>query len=281
MESEKKQYRCVNCGAPAAALFKTYGPSVLKLTKCEECKGIVDKYIEYDPVIVMIDIVLMSREAQRHVLYNTEFKSYWKLFIILMMLETYGVWRNDSLFNIAINYMCGLQNNSTLNSTYIKIPVDKVPESWKSKCWAWNQDEKVDDTDLFIWEKDFYVQFISTFAGIAIFILLVNCLMRIAKTFVRLHEVSFTRLLKGFSLANVSILFTLPMLVWGNAETSPETRAVHYLLVFGYSFVMFTNVFTVLYECPVLTTSFILTLANCAKYATSFHVTPYLREFIS
>lgn len=34
----------------------------------------MDKYIEYDPVIVMIDLVLMSKEAQRHVLYNTEFK---------------------------------------------------------------------------------------------------------------------------------------------------------------------------------------------------------------
>jgi hypothetical protein len=30
----KQQYRCVNCGNPAEALFKTYGPSVLKLTKC-------------------------------------------------------------------------------------------------------------------------------------------------------------------------------------------------------------------------------------------------------
>lgn len=34
----------------------------------------VDKYIEYDPVIVMIDLVLMSKEAQRHIIYNTEFK---------------------------------------------------------------------------------------------------------------------------------------------------------------------------------------------------------------
>lgn len=40
----------------------------------ESCKGIVDKYIEYDPVIVVIDLVLMSREAQRHIIYNTEFK---------------------------------------------------------------------------------------------------------------------------------------------------------------------------------------------------------------
>lgn len=32
--TESKQYKCVNCGEAAAALYKTYGPSVLKLTKC-------------------------------------------------------------------------------------------------------------------------------------------------------------------------------------------------------------------------------------------------------
>lgn len=51
------------------------------------------------------------------------------------------------------------------------------------------------------------------------------------------------RVLKAFSLADVSILFTLPMLVWGS-DASPDTRVVHYLLVFGYSFVVFLNVFT-------------------------------------
>ncbi|KOB72217.1 Protein ARV1, partial [Operophtera brumata] len=56
-------YKCVHCGEPSAALYKSYGPTVLKLTKC----------------------------------------AYWKLLIILIMLETYGVWRGDSLFNIAVN----------------------------------------------------------------------------------------------------------------------------------------------------------------------------------
>ncbi|KOB69939.1 Protein ARV1, partial [Operophtera brumata] len=33
--------------------------------------------------------------------------AYWKLLIILIMLETYGVWRGDSLFNIAVNSVFG------------------------------------------------------------------------------------------------------------------------------------------------------------------------------
>lgn len=70
------------------------------------------------------------------------------------------------------------------------------------------------------------------------------CNLRIYLRILVIVSVSLVRVLKAFSLANVSILFTLPMLVWGNTETSAETRTIHYLLVFGYSFVVFLNVFT-------------------------------------
>ncbi|KAG6447853.1 hypothetical protein O3G_MSEX005161 [Manduca sexta] len=180
--ADTKPYKCVNCGEAAAALFRNYGPSVLKLTKCEECKGVVDKYIEYDPVIVMIDLVLMSREAQRHVIYNIEFKSYWKLLIILIMLETYGVWRSDSLFNIAINTMCGIQTNNTVNMTHLSLPINlSESELLRNSCLAWTHEEKTEDNDLFIWEKDFYIQFTSTFLGIVMFILTVQSLMKLVK----------------------------------------------------------------------------------------------------
>lgn len=32
--TKKHNYRCVNCGKPATALYKIYSPTVLKLTKC-------------------------------------------------------------------------------------------------------------------------------------------------------------------------------------------------------------------------------------------------------
>lgn len=38
---------------------------------------VADKYVEYDPVIVIIDLVLLRKEAYRHVLYNTQFKVYY------------------------------------------------------------------------------------------------------------------------------------------------------------------------------------------------------------
>ncbi|KAG6447851.1 hypothetical protein O3G_MSEX005161 [Manduca sexta] len=190
--ADTKPYKCVNCGEAAAALFRNYGPSVLKLTKCEECKGVVDKYIEYDPVIVMIDLVLMSREAQRHVIYNIEFKSYWKLLIILIMLETYGVWRSDSLFNIAINTMCGIQTNNTVNMTHLSLPINlSESELLRNSCLAWTHEEKTEDNDLFIWEKDFYIQFTSTFLGIVMFILTVQSLMKLVKPVTSQREILY------------------------------------------------------------------------------------------
>ncbi|XP_052754165.1 protein ARV1 isoform X2 [Galleria mellonella] len=260
---DTKQYRCVNCRKGHSALYKTYGPSVLKLTKCDKCKGIVDKYIEYDPVIVMIDLVLMSKEAQRHVLYNTGFESYWKLFIILMMLETYGVWHSDSLFNLLVDTICDFSNRMDNQSNY----TTKVAEYWKVKCWEYKQENRGDNNDLFIWEKDFYIQFLATFSGILVFLLILHCIMSTVKSKFMNKEVSLPRVVQAFSLANMSAVFSLPTLVWG----ADAARPLHYILVFVYSFKVFTNVFTVLYECPTPVTIVTLLLCNCAKYVTSFH----------
>ncbi|XP_061378841.1 protein ARV1 isoform X2 [Danaus plexippus] len=272
----ENRYKCVNCGAAAGALYRTYGPSVLKLTKCDTCKGLVDKYIEYDSVIVMIDLVLMSKAAQRHIIYNTDFKIYWKLFIILMMLETYGVWKNDSLFNIVVTTVCDIRNKYTLNTTHI-LPIDfSLPESYQSKCRGWEIEDR-DAVDLFIWEKNFYIQFISTFIGIVIFIVSVHVTMSILRK--SNYEVSIKRIIQCFSLSQTSLLLTLPMLVWGHTDT-PHTRLLHYTLVFGYSLVLYYNVFYVLYQGPKIFIVVALLMSNCLKYLATFHATPMIRQLL-
>ncbi|CAH2063927.1 unnamed protein product, partial [Iphiclides podalirius] len=276
--STNKKYRCVNCGKPCSALYRTYGKSVLKLTKCAICKGIVDKYIEYDPVIVMIDLVLVSKEAQRHILYNTDFKAYWKLFIILTMLETYAVWRSDSLFSIAVNTICDVNSINTVNSTKINIPFS-LPESWISSCRGWIQEGRGDDTDLFIWEKDFYVQFLSTLSGIIIFIATTHVLMEMIQSVGTRSKgsVGVGRLLRAFSLSASGGAFSLAALVWG----ASAARSLHYALVALYAFVVFGNVFSVVYETPTYLTMLALVVSNTAKCYTTFHMTPFLRGFIS
>lgn len=37
----------------------------------ESCQKPVDKYIEYDPVIILIDAILCKTQAFRHIIFNT------------------------------------------------------------------------------------------------------------------------------------------------------------------------------------------------------------------
>ncbi|CAL1675856.1 unnamed protein product [Lasius platythorax] len=85
-------YICINCGAECKELFRRYCPSVLKILRCEKCGLLADKYIEYDPVIVFVDLILIEKPAYRHLLYNSNFKSYWKLVIILWLAESFRAW---------------------------------------------------------------------------------------------------------------------------------------------------------------------------------------------
>ena len=55
-----------------------------------------DKYIEYDPVIILVDLILLDKRAYRHLLYNCDLKPWWKLVIIIWLLESF---RNLSLCN--------------------------------------------------------------------------------------------------------------------------------------------------------------------------------------
>lgn len=40
----------------------------------EKCNQKADKYLEFEPVIILVDSVLLSENAFRHVLYNRDFK---------------------------------------------------------------------------------------------------------------------------------------------------------------------------------------------------------------
>lgn len=80
---------------------------------------LADKYIEYDPVIVFVDLILIEKPAYRHLLYNSNFKSYWKLVIILWLAESFRAWfsceisktelsasQTDLIYNNALQDYC-------------------------------------------------------------------------------------------------------------------------------------------------------------------------------
>lgn len=62
---------CIECGFPEIdCLFSKFQSNYIKLTICPKCGKVVDKYIEYDNVILFIDILLLKPQAYRHLAYN-------------------------------------------------------------------------------------------------------------------------------------------------------------------------------------------------------------------
>ncbi|GLV31938.1 ACAT-related protein required for viability 1 [Carabus blaptoides fortunei] len=120
-------YVCINCGLKVSELYKTYSPTVLKLSTCENCGEISDKYIEYDPVIIMIDLVLLQKQAYRHFLFNTEFKNHLKLAILVQLMEAYAEWmfhfsRNtDTKHDIDAHTSFSRQNDLQFYMIFLKI----------------------------------------------------------------------------------------------------------------------------------------------------------------
>ncbi len=67
---------CVECGARSHdRLYKEYGSSShsgnIRLTHCQVCDAHLDKYLEYDPVLIVIDLILHKIEVYRHLLFNS------------------------------------------------------------------------------------------------------------------------------------------------------------------------------------------------------------------
>ncbi|XP_029352391.1 protein ARV1 [Echeneis naucrates] len=88
----KTVFRCVECNEKATELHRDYNNGILKITICEFCKKTVDKYIEYDPVIILIDAILCKTQAFRHILFNTSLNIHWKLCVFCLLCEAYLRW---------------------------------------------------------------------------------------------------------------------------------------------------------------------------------------------
>ncbi|KAI6172028.1 Protein ARV [Aphelenchoides besseyi] len=83
---------CVNCGASANKLYTIYDKDVIKLADCVACGKTVDKYVEYDFVLVFIDLILQYSAAYRHVFINTCYESYWRVIVVFTMFNAYNKW---------------------------------------------------------------------------------------------------------------------------------------------------------------------------------------------
>ncbi|XP_061668392.1 protein ARV1 isoform X2 [Syngnathoides biaculeatus] len=88
----ENDFRCVECNEKATELHRDYSNGILKITLCGSCQKPVDKYIEYDPVIILIDAILCKTQAFRHILFNTSLAIHWKLCVFCLLCEAYLRW---------------------------------------------------------------------------------------------------------------------------------------------------------------------------------------------
>ncbi|ELP95187.1 protein ARV1, putative [Entamoeba invadens IP1] len=84
--------RCVECGAEIEDTYEIFCGQFIRLKMCPQCKKIADKYIEYDNVLVYLDLFLQKPPVYRHLLYNHDkaiMAFFVKLFLGSMLLEGY------------------------------------------------------------------------------------------------------------------------------------------------------------------------------------------------
>lgn len=168
---------------------------MFKLTFQDACGHLADKYIEYDPVIILVDLILLEKQAYRHLLYNCDLKSCWKLLIILWLVESF---RSLSLCN----------NNKK------SIEISRIyPSSLEGHC-------------------NLYLILLQTAFCFASFIFVVILLTKIKWYFnsKSSNKCSMIHLTKALVIGGSGKLLGLLEITWGHIFLAP-----HYFLILGYT----------------------------------------------
>nr|CAH7745057.1 unnamed protein product [Callosobruchus chinensis] len=167
---------------PIANLFKKYSETVLKLTDCSICGEIADKYVEYDTVIVIIDLILLNIAAYRHILFNSVFKNFWKLAIVLLVVESYSTWLMIPKNQPAIQY----------NITEPDLP----------------------DTVIYLDNLDFYKVCLNVTLSESSFVIMVYILTCLYTRFASVGIIPFEKVCKTITLSSSGMFLLLPSLIW-------------------------------------------------------------------
>lgn len=191
---------CIECGDNAAAQFRRFSETVVKLEQCESCGENVDKYVEFDGVLVSLDVLLHRKPAFRHVLFNRDFNAHWKLGIVFLICTSYTRWSSSRI----IYGEDGVSSN--------------LPAA-----------HQLDALLLYAMELKFYLMFLLSALDLFVFILSTSCLSRI---FSAHPKVPFPVFARGLVLFSYARLVAVPLLIWGEAESLAISVGLANLLLF-------------------------------------------------
>ncbi|XP_061480451.1 protein ARV1 [Rhineura floridana] len=173
-------YRCIECHRKASELYKDYQRGVLRISLCEACQKPVDKYIEYDPVIILINAILCKAQAYRHILFNTKINIHGKLCIFCLLCEAYLRWLQ-------------LQDSS--------------------------QSTDPDDLIRYAKEWDFYRMFGIASLEQTAFLIGIFSALWLARPVLLKTKADFTLLLKALLLSSYGKLLLIPAVIWEHDYT--------------------------------------------------------------
>ncbi|KXJ22438.1 protein ARV1 [Exaiptasia diaphana] len=85
---------CVECGQTTSLkkLYRKFEGGAIRILFCESCDNIMDKYLEFDPVLICLDVLLHKPQAYRHVLINRKPKIQWHLCVLYLLCDAYVKW---------------------------------------------------------------------------------------------------------------------------------------------------------------------------------------------
>lgn len=175
--------KCINCGAKCDTLYRHYSKDIIQLEHCTECKDLVDKYIEFDPVIICLDALLLKREAFQHVLSNNSTQAQWKLTSVLLLFDAYT--------KLVHQRQNGDQRHRPL------------PDSVLYSALEW----------------DLYFNYFLALLELLVCLIVILTVFVIANKFFRTTDnLRWYELVRGILLSNFGKILVIPAVLWGYSE---------------------------------------------------------------
>ncbi|XP_005177243.2 protein ARV1-like isoform X1 [Musca domestica] len=225
-EVEMECYVCINCGKRQSNLYKKYD-KIIKTINCDQCHKTADKYIEFEPVIIIVDFMLLSHSSYRHALHNRDFKLFWKLSLILLLLESLTLWRGE-------------------NERKLKIANNDSPpyEHGFYNCCAYK---------------------IGEFLLCTMLMVIANITLGSKPTGLSVMDSSYL-MMKAYALANFSKFFLLPIMLW-RENTTEFGASLHRFFVTAHHLCALVSVYIVVSRCrPVISTVVVISIYVLKEY---------------
>ncbi|KAG7892982.1 hypothetical protein KL936_001156 [Ogataea polymorpha] len=132
---------CVECSTPIQTLYEKYKGDHIRLTICSNCHKVADRYIEFDKVLLFIDLMLLKPQAYRHTIYNQSLNygadiedgkrelqhekrtffqrhgPFLRLLVLMLLFEVYLTWAYEEK-----NYLENVYRTSLINQIVLELP---------------------------------------------------------------------------------------------------------------------------------------------------------------